>query len=60
MAFVVSDEVQRKQDGQRMVVTAIHSGIIECHWHDGYSVRREAFRADELEPFTFVEGQLAS
>ncbi|OON35583.1 DUF2158 domain-containing protein [Izhakiella australiensis] len=48
MDFVVSDEVQHKQDGQRMIVTGLLAGMVECRWYDGFSVKREAFRADEL------------
>ncbi|ALB55461.1 DUF2158 domain-containing protein [Cronobacter turicensis] len=50
MVFLVSDEVQRKNSGQRMVVTGYSSGMVECRWYDGYGVQREAFREDELLP----------
>ncbi|MGE2624671.1 DUF2158 domain-containing protein, partial [Escherichia coli] len=23
---------------------------VECRWHDGYGIKREAFREDELQP----------
>ncbi len=48
MVFLVSDEVRRKNSGQRMVVTGYSSGMVECRWYDGYGVKREAFREDEL------------
>lgn len=50
MVFVVSDEVQAKKGGQRMIVTGYASGMVECRWYDGYGVKREAFREDELMP----------
>ncbi|ELY2620065.1 DUF2158 domain-containing protein [Cronobacter malonaticus] len=50
MVFLVSDEVRRKNSGQRMVVTGYSSGMVECRWYDGYGVQREAFREDELLP----------
>lgn len=31
-----------------MVVTGFASGMVECRWYDGYGVKREAFREDEL------------
>lgn len=49
MVFLVSDEVKAKIGGPSMVVTGNASGMIECRWYDGFSVRREAFREDELE-----------
>ncbi|PIJ48522.1 DUF2158 domain-containing protein [Erwinia sp. OLTSP20] len=52
MDFAVSDEVQHKKDGQRMIVTALRAGMVECRWYDGYCVRREAFREDELVALT--------
>jgi uncharacterized protein YodC (DUF2158 family) len=33
-----------------MVVTGYASGMIECRWYDGFGVKREAFREDELMP----------
>lgn len=48
MVFLVSDEVKAKNGGCSMVVTGYAGGMIECRWYDGYSVRREAFREDEL------------
>jgi len=48
MVFAISEEVQHKEDGQTMVVTGYASGMVECRWYDGYAVRREAFRSDEL------------
>jgi uncharacterized protein YodC (DUF2158 family) len=24
--------------------------MVECRWHDGYSIKQEAFREDELQP----------
>ncbi|WP_085035964.1 YodC family protein [Cronobacter sakazakii] len=50
MVFLVSDEVRRKNSGQRMVVTGYSSGMVECRWYDGYGVQREASREDELLP----------
>lgn len=35
-----------------MIVTGYSSGMVECRWHDGYSIKREAFREDELQPGT--------
>lgn len=48
MVFAISEEVQHKKDGQTMVVTGYASGMVECRWYDGFAVRREAFRSDEL------------
>jgi len=48
MFFSVSDEVQHKEGGPTMIVTGYASGMVECRWYDGYSVRREAFKEDEL------------
>lgn len=31
-----------------MVVTGFASGMVECRWYDGYVVKREASREDEL------------
>lgn len=31
-----------------MVVTGFANGMVECRWYDGYGVKREAFREDEL------------
>lgn len=59
MFVSVSDEVKHKEHGQTMIVTGIASGMVECRWYDGYSVRREAFREDELLPLS-VARQLAS
>ncbi|MGO1310703.1 MAG: YodC family protein [Kluyvera intermedia] len=50
MVFLVSDEVRPKKGGPRMVVTGYSSGMIECRWYDGFGVKREAFREDELIP----------
>ena len=50
MVFLVSDEVKPKKGGPRMIVTGYSSGMVECRWHDGYSIKREAFREDELQP----------
>jgi len=50
MVFVVSDEVQAKKGGPRMIVTGYASGMVDCRWYDGYGVKREAFREDELMP----------
>lgn len=52
MVFLVSDEVKPKKGGPRMIVTGYSSGMVECRWHDGYSIKREAFREDELQPGT--------
>ncbi len=57
--FAISDEVQHKQGGPTMVVTGNASGMVECRWYDGYSVRREAFRSDELNHISSAH-QLAS
>lgn len=46
--FSVSDEVQHKEGGPAMIVTGYASGMVECRWYDGFSVRREAFREDDL------------
>ena len=48
MGFAISAEVQHKEDGHTMVVTGYASGMVECRWYDGYAVRSEAFRSDEL------------
>ncbi|WP_168428275.1 YodC family protein [Erwinia amylovora] len=48
MNFTVSDEVQHKEGGPAMIVTDFSSGMVECRWYDGFSVRREAYRAEEL------------
>lgn len=48
MSFIVSDEVQHKDGGPAMIVTGVASGMVECRWYDGFSVKREAFREDEL------------
>ncbi|HHA2012352.1 TPA: YodC family protein [Enterobacter hormaechei subsp. hoffmannii] len=50
MVFLVSDEVKPKNGGPCMIVTGYSSGMVECRWHDGYSIKREAFREDELQP----------
>ncbi|BBR59455.1 MULTISPECIES: YodC family protein [Enterobacteriaceae] len=50
MVFLVSDEVRPKNGGPRMVVTGYAGGMVECRWYDGFGVKREAFREDELEP----------
>lgn len=48
MSFIVSDEVQHKDGGPAMIVTGMASGMVECRWYDGFSVKREAFREEEL------------
>ncbi|MVT04169.1 DUF2158 domain-containing protein [Enterobacter sp. 10-1] len=48
MVWSISDEVRRKSGGPRMVVTGFANGMVECRWYDGYAVKREAFREDEL------------
>ncbi|AMG59003.1 YodC family protein [Pantoea vagans] len=48
MVFAISEEVQHKEEGHTMVVTGYASGMVECRWYDGYAVRSEAFRSDEL------------
>ena len=48
MVFLVSDNVKAKTGGPSMVVTGYASGMVECRWYDGFSVKREAFREDEL------------
>ncbi|MBK0000378.1 DUF2158 domain-containing protein [Erwinia sp. S43] len=48
MMFIISNEVQHKDGGPVMIVTGVASGMVECRWYDGFSVRREAFREDEL------------
>lgn len=50
MVFVVSDEVKPKNGGPRMIVTGYSSGMVECRWHDGFGIKREAFREEELLP----------
>ncbi|MEM6051171.1 DUF2158 domain-containing protein [Erwinia sp. P7711] len=57
--IMVSDEVQLKNGGPAMVVTGFASGMVECRWYDGYSVRREAFREEELAPLLTGQRQLA-
>lgn len=57
MVFVVSDEVQPKTGGPRMIVTGFSSGMVECRWYDGYGVKREAFREDDLAPLATRGGQ---
>lgn len=52
MSFIVSDEVQHKEGGPAMIVTGVASGMVECRWYDGFSVRREAFREEELSPLS--------
>lgn len=59
MYFEISDEVQHKKGGPVMVVTGYASGMVECRWYDGYSVRREAFRKEELAILS-PQRQLAS
>lgn len=49
MVFVVSDEVKPKNGGPSMIVTGYSSGMVECRWYDGFSIKREAFREDELQ-----------
>lgn len=46
--FRISSEVQHKEGGPVMIVTGVASGMVECRWYDGFRVRREAFREDEL------------
>ncbi|MGA7507115.1 MAG: DUF2158 domain-containing protein [Erwinia billingiae] len=58
--IMVSQEVQLKSGGPAMVVTGYASGMVECRWYDGHSVRREAFREEELSPLLTGENQLAS
>ena len=58
--IMVSQEVQLKSGGPAMVVTGYASGMVECRWYDGHSVRREAFREEELSPLLSGESQLAS
>lgn len=50
MVFLVSDEVRAKNGGPCMIVTGFASGMVECRWYDGYGVKREAFREEELIP----------
>ena len=50
MVFVVSDGVKSKKGGPPMIVTGYSSGMVECRWYDGYGIKREAFREDELLP----------
>lgn len=57
---LVSEAVQLKQGGPLMVVTGYASGMVECRWYDGYSVRREAFREEELCALSAEQTQLAS
>jgi uncharacterized protein YodC (DUF2158 family) len=58
--IMVSQEVQLKSGGPAMVVTGYASGMVECRWYDGHSVRREAFTEEELSPLLTGESQLAS
>lgn len=48
--LLISDEVKPKNGGPCMIVTGYSSGMVECRWHDGYGIKREAFREDELQP----------
>ncbi|WP_194206535.1 YodC family protein [Superficieibacter sp. 1612_C1] len=48
MVFMVSDEVMTKNGERRMVVTGYASGMVECRWYDGFGVKQEAFREEEL------------
>jgi uncharacterized protein YodC (DUF2158 family) len=48
VSFIISDEVQHKDGGPAMIVTGVASGMVECRWYDGFSVRREAFSEQEL------------
>ena len=50
MVYMVSEEVRRKNGGPRMVVTGYSSGMVECRWYDGFGVKREAFREEDLTP----------
>ncbi|WP_312946344.1 DUF2158 domain-containing protein [Superficieibacter sp.] len=50
MVFMVSDEVMTKNGERRMVVTGYASGMVECRWYDGFGVKREAFREEDLIP----------
>ena len=59
MVYMVSEEVRRKNGGPRMVVTGYSSGMVECRWYDGYGVKREAFREDDLAPAETREHQQA-
>ena len=49
MVFLVSDEVKPKNGGPCMVVTGYASGMVECRWYDGYGIKQEAFREEELQ-----------
>ena len=49
MVFLISDEVKPEMV-EAMIVTGYSSGMVECRWHDGYGIKREAFREDELQP----------
>ncbi|MTH48041.1 YodC family protein [Intestinirhabdus alba] len=51
MLFSVGEVVTVKAGGPRTIVTGYSSGMVECRWYDGFGVRREAFREDELVPF---------
>lgn len=55
MLFMIGDEVRHKSGGQRMIVTGLSSGMVECRWYDGRSVRREAFREEELQAGQIAE-----
>lgn len=48
MVFLVSEEVNVKEGGPRMIVTGYSSGMVECRWYDGFGVKREAFHEYEL------------
>ena len=50
MVFLISDEVTTINGGRGMIVSVYSSGMVECRWHDGYGIKREAFREDELQP----------
>ncbi|WP_342753788.1 DUF2158 domain-containing protein [Pantoea sp. MBD-2R] len=58
--ILVSEEVQLKEGGPSMIVTGYASGMVECRWYDGYSVRREAFHENELCALNPEQTQLAS
>lgn len=58
--IMISDEVQLREGGPAMIVTGYASGMVECRWYDGFSVRREAFREEELCISGIAPTQLAS
>ncbi|CUU24488.1 MULTISPECIES: YodC family protein [Duffyella] len=60
MYLAIGDEVRKEENGPLMIVTGYASGMVECCWHDGYALQREAFRKDELVLAAAMPTSLAS